>query len=465
MKNLHKICLLFAFMAVLSLIWVSQYVFATDNFLFDDFNSYSAGPLNGQGGWTANYDYWVVLASPDFEGAFGFGCIDDTFCGGERYVYHDATPDANGVEGIYMRTDSYATASVNFSIMNATTYVGQIYTKDANGHLWGLTSGLTFIDLGSYNLNTWYFIQMEWRSSDKNVRYRIDNNEWSAWYAPFQNWTTADRVFIQVGGSTAYNVYYDYLSSTAFTSGGFDNPHITVSSPASASTITATSDTMAINYYDIDPSIYKGILMNFRDDKLHISTDSYDYQLATGDSGTGSFTVPISSFNFTENGHFDFHALAYGNALSIESGMFLTTRGYVDVFSDELVIPLYDLTFNVSGLATPFTFDNWDTWYGTNVSDYASPSDFATTIAGYLQPYFERVGGFGSQASLYFNEAEAYDRGFGLGQIFPAVADYIKKIEMFFGGFPLLTFFKYILYTLTAIFAVRTILKFIPGLG
>jgi hypothetical protein len=243
------------------------------------------------------------------------------------------------------------------------------------------------------------------------------------------------------------------------------NPHITISSPASGSTITATSDTLSVNYYDIDPTIYKGILLNFRDEKLHASTKSYDYKLATGDTGNGSFSVNTSEFGFDTNGHWDLHGLAYGVSLDIQGGAFLTTRGYTDVYSNELVDPAYYLIFNVAGYQTPFTFDDWTTWYGTNVSDYATPEPIATTLAGYLQPYFEKVGGFGSQASLYFNLNEAYDRGFGLGEIFPAMDGYVKKIDMFFGGFPLFTFFKYIIYTLIGIFVIRTILKFIPFIG
>lgn len=245
------------------------------------------------------------------------------------------------------------------------------------------------------------------------------------------------------------------------------NPHITISSPASGSTITATNDTLSVNYYDIDPTIYKDISLNFWDDKLHSATTAYNYKLATGDTGNGSFTVGTSAFGFNTNGHWDLKAMAHGYSLNIIDNLYLSSSpsGYVDVFSNDLVIPPYYLILNVSGYAAPFTMSDWPTWYGANVSDYATPEPFASTLAGYLQPYFEKVGGFGAQASLYFNLDEAYDRGFGLGSIFPIMDGYIHKIDMFFGGFPLFTFFKYIIYTMIGIFVVRTILKFIPFIG
>lgn len=240
---------------------------------------------------------------------------------------------------------------------------------------------------------------------------------------------------------------------------------ITISDPANGSTITATSEMLTGNYYNIDRNFYDGFLMNWRDEKLHLSTNSYDFQFASSDTGTGNFSIPINDFGFDTNGHWDLTAIAYGQSLDIQNELFLTGRGYVSIFSNELINPPYYLIFNVAGLLDPFSFENYGDWYNTNVSDYATPSDIFNKFGGYLQPYFEKVGGFGATTMLYFNLNEAYDRGFGLGSVFPTIEAYTQKIEIFFGGFPIFTFFKYLLATLMALFIVRTILKFIPFIG
>jgi len=262
------------------------------------------------------------------------------------------------------------------------------------------------------------------------------------------------------------HAFFRRSSAYHYSSGTIAQPYITITSPANASTITtATPDNILEgNYYNIDRSIYNGFLINFRDNKILTSTDSVDYVFATGDSSTGSFIIPLSNFNFEYNGHFDLHALAYGKSLEIQNG-FLTGRGYIDVFSNDLIEPAYNLNINISGLGNLCSLSNFSTWYLSNVSDYSTPDTFTSTMAGYLEPYFNKVCAFGGVITSYINLNEAYDRGFGLGEVFPMVDTYTHKIDMFFGGFPLMSFFKYIIYTLIAIFVIKTILKFIPFIG
>jgi hypothetical protein len=423
-KNLYQKCLFIAFLAsfwsfldVLP-ISASDYPIIIENFYHDTAN----GDLI-KIRWKANFN-----ATPDTVQKYTMntGGIGSSFFG----AYHEVT--AYYWSDFLNSCSSTATSDICYSIPKELKF----YDGNNTSTIATNASGLTYSDVTNY--------------LDINEATPI-NNVYGTRYA--------------IGGGSESSLKsvdpFGFGETPVYSL----NPHIVISSPASGSTITATNDILSVNYYDIDPTLYKGILLNFRDDKLHASTKSYDYKLATGDTGNGSFSVNTSEFDFDTNGHWDLHGLAYGVSLDIQGGAFLTTRGYVDVFSNELVDPAYYLIFNVAGYQTPFTFDDWATWYGTNVSDYATPEPIATTLAGYLRPYFEKVGGFGSQASLYFNLNEAYDRGFGLGEIFPAVDGYIKKIDMFFGGFPLFTFFKYIIYTLIGIFVIRTILKFIPFIG
>jgi hypothetical protein len=458
MKNLSKICTLFAFVAVFSLFFGIYNAKA----FYDGFDSYEIGDINGQGGWASYSGDNVISATQDFSSPYSLSL--GTHANWAYSPTLPATTSADWTFNFFMGTTTKEN-DIDFFLDGTGTSI-RTYIRCSNSSC-SIFADTVETTLTGISQNNWHNLIIRIDAVNKNVSYSLDYGDFTSTYNwlvstgnTFQNITISG--FCYTGSYCASSVgrYVDNISNNTFS-----EPHIDISSPASGSTITASSDTMVVNYYDLDREIYNGFLMNFRDDKLHSSTNSYDFKMATSDAGTGSFSIPLSTFGFDTNGHWDLHASAYGYSLEIQDGLFLTTRGYIDTLSGELVDPPYHLIFNIAGFSEPFVFDDWDTWYGTNVSDYASPTTFATTITGYLQPYFEKVGGFGAQASLYFNEAEAYDRGYGLGEIIPIILQYNSKIDMFFGGFPIFTFFRYLLYTMIAMFIVRTILKFIPFIG
>lgn len=363
----------------------------------------------------------------------------------------------------FTATESYTASSVKWYGFREGGLVGTCYIDfydTSAGKPTGATLSHTDFDGDIIEVNNavWHEVELDTTFSiTQGTMYAVvlscpssaDDSQLLAWRVDNDNYATGTALFTTDAGTnwTIYSAYDTNFEVWGYIGGG-------------------GSPDLEGNYYDIDPSIYTGILFNFKDDKLHASTNSYNLTpTATNETGTGSFSIPFSEFGFDTNGHWDLHALAYGTALDIESGMFLTTRGYVDVFSEELVDPAYYLIFNVSGFAEPFVMQDATEWYSENVLDYENPTDLFITFTGYFQPYFEKIGGFGSAIMSYFNLNEAYDRGYGLGEVFPLMSGYIHKIEFFFGGFPIFTFLKYIILTLSGIFVVRTILKFIPFIG
>jgi hypothetical protein len=456
MAKLHKICFIIAFVSVFSVLLGQQYAFAIITPLINEnFDSYNLGTINGQNGWaTAGAPTQVVntqsQTAPQSIYGVGVDC-SKTFSGwnAEDYIsfYFYMATGTNAKQMFLFDDAGSAHNLILLRVYCAGSGDCSLQHDQNNDGSW--TDIKTAIPR-----NTWHNLIVHYSKTTSTFNVKYDTDAYTTDNFPFFNNNLIAKIHLLNNYS-----YVDTITSSV------PPAYITISSPTSGTEITATSDTLSVNYYGVDPDLYNGILLNFRDDKLHASTNSYNYELATSDTGTGNFNVSLSEFGFDTNGHWDLHASAYGYSLQIQDGLFLTTRGYIDTLTGELVNPPFHLIFNVSGLAEPFVFDDWDTWYGTNVSDYASPTTFATTITGYLQPYFEKVGGFGAQASLYFNEAEAYDRGYGLGEIIPIILQYNSKIDMFFGGFPIFTFFRYLLYTMIAMFIVRTILKFIPFIG
>jgi len=226
-------------------------------------------------------------------------------------------------------------------------------------------------------------------------------------------------------------------------------PTITITAPDNASTITDLSTHLVVNWAMIDHTEWTDLQIYFQ--SLQISENSLVYhETLTADSG--SVSIPLSYFQIPTNGQWKFYELVE-NATSIDF---------------DITNPVYGLTFNVSGLETPYTFTDFPTWYSSNVSSYGSPSDWASAMLGYLQPIFEKIGEFTNRISDYLNVSDAYDKGFTIGGVFPIAMAYISKIDIFFGGFPIATFFKWAVIAMLGIFAVKIILKllaFIPFVG
>jgi len=238
--------------------------------------------------------------------------------------------------------------------------------------------------------------------------------------------------------------------------GGEPNPTITITSPASGTTITDVATNLVGTWSEIDPDIYHNITLYFNSN--FIGEQSVAKNILV-DDWTGNFTIPLSYFGLSANGQWDLK----GNATFANtqlSDMYITT---------DLISPAaYNLIFNVEGFHTPFTFTDFDTWYDANVSNYASPSAWASGMIGYLQPILEKIAEFGARLQDYLNTSTAWQRGNDIGSVFPVINAYILKINMFFGGFPIAQFFQWGSLIMMGIFAIKIILKllsFIPVIG
>lgn len=237
-------------------------------------------------------------------------------------------------------------------------------------------------------------------------------------------------------------------------------------SPESETEITDLNTNLTIQYKNFDWDIYAGFVVNFRDLKLGVASNSKQFLADNLDpSGTGTEIINLQDFGIDTNGSWALTGLGFGSHLDIEGGMFLTTRGYVDFWTDELVLEPYSLIFNVEGLPSPYTFTNPNDWYSANQERFDTPTAFFTSTTGFMAPLFENISDFALRLQNMFNKKEAYDRGFALGEVFPLINAYIQKIDLFFGGFPLASFFKYLILVMLAIFLIRIIFKFIPFFG
>jgi hypothetical protein len=240
-------------------------------------------------------------------------------------------------------------------------------------------------------------------------------------------------------------------------------------SPLTGIEITDLTATFEFGYssFDFDTSSgYAGFVVNFKDNKIGANANSIQYLKNNLDpSGSGTKIITLSDFGFDSNGIWKFTGLGFGTHLDIEGGMFLTGRGYVDFWTDDLATPDYTLLINVPTLPTPYSFSEPTAWYETHQSRFATPTAFFADFVNLISPIFENVGEFGVRAQEFFNKTEAYDRGYALGAVFPIIGGYIQKIDLFFGGFPLASFLIYLILVMAGIFIIRVVMKFIPFFG
>ncbi|MCX6720286.1 MAG: hypothetical protein NTW11_00515 [Candidatus Staskawiczbacteria bacterium] len=253
------------------------------------------------------------------------------------------------------------------------------------------------------------------------------------------------------GGSAQFS-YAAYKYSFGWTTTQLPtSPTLTVSGPTNGTTITSTTTTISGTYASLNSGTYGyGYLkLWFVNPNNNISSQVYTLPLSVGIMGT--FSTPLSTFGITENGTWNLKAQQELDA---------------NTFQDLTPTPTYALNFNISGNSAPYTFTDWNTWYTQNAAGgYSAPSDFANSIEGFFQPIFTNVYEFANQTLAYFNATTAYDKGNQIGLVFPTTQAYLNKINIFFGGFPLVPFFEFLIVVMLGIFIVRTIFKFIPFFG
>ena len=252
------------------------------------------------------------------------------------------------------------------------------------------------------------------------------------------------------GGTPPFS-YAVYKYSSYWTTAPLPtSPTLTVSAPNNGATITANTTTVSGSYAALNAGDYGyGYLKIWlQNPNNNISSHVYTIPLS---SGIGTFSTPLSTFGITENGTWNLKAQQELDA---------------NTFQDLTPSPTYALNVNIAGNSAPYNFTDWNTWYTQNAAGgYSAPSDFANSIEGFFQPIFTNVYEFANQTLAYFNATTAYDKGNQIGLVFPTTQAYLNKINIFFGGFPLVPFFEFLIVVMLGIFIVRTIFKFIPFFG
>jgi hypothetical protein len=170
--------------------------------VIDNFDSYTDGPLTGQGGWTGT-DRLVVEGTEVEQGTKAIVRNGDST--GNYGCILSITPRTMGIIGCYLRGTNNSTIAINLNLIEDGFGVRYSIYLNTDGKIWD-----TNIALQNFSANTWYKVEAEIDQANSRFRARVNGGVWHAWYT--QAFTQIDTVSLYVGSvGTGSSGYWDYV--------------------------------------------------------------------------------------------------------------------------------------------------------------------------------------------------------------------------------------------------------------
>src|SRR3989338_4805003 len=192
----------------------SNYVYGA-TILTDDFNSYSNGSIEGQGGWTGNgvNEFFTVQSSTVKEGTKAIeSSLNFPFVGLGVTKIGDLLSDGS-VSVSVRRNATFTNGLFRLWEGNSIKVIVQFSSSSGNqGSIVYQDNGGIFRHLSLMAPDTWYQLQIEWRSSpSQQLRYRVDEGMWTDWVVPRVNWTVGlNTINLFMGSVTGSGrIYFD----------------------------------------------------------------------------------------------------------------------------------------------------------------------------------------------------------------------------------------------------------------
>jgi hypothetical protein len=179
-------------------------------FFFDDFNSYNDGDLNGQGDWFGSADF-DVQGITKYEGNKAILTTGDS-----TWIEATTTAQTSGIIGLYAR-QSVLTDYLQLYLYDNVSAIAGIQFDEAGRLRARNTTWFTLID--PYKVDTWYWIEMEWRDTDGQARFRATEagdtpGAWSDWKG---NNDIRDIFKVHLRHTRANGTaFYDYISDSPY---------------------------------------------------------------------------------------------------------------------------------------------------------------------------------------------------------------------------------------------------------
>ena len=133
--------------------------------------------------------------------------------GNNKDIAKTGIKDSDGRIAIYLKRTN--TTGQTLLVLNEGNDERVAVGLGSDGHIKYKNSSGSFVNLGTdttYSANTWYLLEVEWRSSDHKIRILVDGTLKQDWISPASNWTSyLDKVVLRVN-QTAGTSYWDYIS-------------------------------------------------------------------------------------------------------------------------------------------------------------------------------------------------------------------------------------------------------------
>ena len=138
---------------------------ATPTILEDDFNSYAAGPLTSQGGWSG--DTFRVQETTVLEGAKAV----EASGAGYRTIVKTGAGIADGKITVAMRKTSSTTGILAFKLLEDGADRARVSWPTSGNIVYFGPDDKYETLVAAAKSNTWYVFEIEWRGSDKRFRF------------------------------------------------------------------------------------------------------------------------------------------------------------------------------------------------------------------------------------------------------------------------------------------------------
>ena len=178
--------------------------------IIDDFNSYSNGNLNGQGGWSGNTAFQVQGTTVQ-EGAKAIANASGT---NDVIITKSIGAYTSGIIGFAFRIDFTGIYAASTALRYSGTTICFIdyYYQGGPGAIKFQVSGVGVTVLqSSLTIGTWYYGEIELDQANSRLRARLNGGTWTAWVT--KSFTSINQIQLlkASNGSTA-NSCYDYIT-------------------------------------------------------------------------------------------------------------------------------------------------------------------------------------------------------------------------------------------------------------
>ena len=190
----------------------------------DNFDLYALGSVVGQGGWKTYTNYGTNFIVQSATTSEGVGALYNNSVG-DAVATKSGNLTADGVQAVYVRTEnrsnwkSYTDGNAQVRVSKGEwasgapnlPFAAVSFKSGGEVAYYDVLNG-RYSNFATYNDNEWTLLEIQWRSSDKTARYRVNQGTWTDWYtfAYANNFSGFDNVgFDFVGGGGG--VYYDNL--------------------------------------------------------------------------------------------------------------------------------------------------------------------------------------------------------------------------------------------------------------